>query len=706
MTDARFDYSALVPNRPQPHLRSDIQGLRALAIGLVVLYHLWPNRLPGGFVGVDVFFVISGFLITGHLVKAMGAQPSPRLLVDFYARRIRRLAPAAVLVILFVLVASALLLPPTSLAPTGWSALASTLFSQNWYLASQSVSYLETASQPSALQHFWSLSVEEQFYIVWPLLLIGAALVAQWRRRPVRPVVVTTIIALGALSLAWSLIHTAIDPDVAFFDTTSRAWQFAVGGAIALLPGRFRVPSLLAWVGVACIALATFLFSDSTAFPGTAALLPTFGAGLVIAARSPEDETWSWAFASRFGPVRWLGDVSYSAYLWHWPMIVLLPVALGHALDTRAKAAIIVATLILAGLSQRFVEQPLRNITWLTARRRRSFLAGATAAVVLAVGSIGSVGVSAAATANENAALIAKVTNGDSCYAAAAVGNPDCSNPFGRLDRAHLPESLADKPLAWQDDCIDDITQNTEKLCQLGDPAGTETVLLWGDSHAGAWSSAFDIAGKINHWRVIVAARNKCPSSLVAPDATAWGEKLPDDQQGWCASRNAWVLKTVVPRADRVVLANLWANYVFDDGRGDQAVGYERVVKSSQKLGRDVTVMQHVPLTGRTLEAKVWGPDCLAKQDPASCSNPIASAYPPSTSAVFREMRADGFGPTVRYIADADRFCDDSRCYSAIGGVSVYFDGSHLSNTYSTSLGPWLATKLRSKTPLDQADIG
>ncbi|WP_193750438.1 acyltransferase family protein [Curtobacterium luteum] len=692
--------------RAKPHLRADIQGLRAVAIGLVVLYHLWPNRLPGGFVGVDVFFVISGFLITGHLVRSIGTQPTPRLLVDFYARRIRRLAPAAVLVIVFVLIASVLLLPATSLAPTGWSALASTLFSQNWYLASQSVSYLEAASQPSALQHFWSLSVEEQFYIVWPLVLLAVALVAHRRRVPLIRALGTAVLVLGSLSLVWSLIHTASDPDVAFFDTTARAWQFAFGAVIALLPERVRLPGWLAWGGIACIAVATFAFSDSTPFPGAAALLPTVGAGLVIAARSSEDGVWSWAYASRFGAVRWLGDVSYSAYLWHWPLIVLLPVALGHALGTREKVAIILATLVLAGASQRLVEEPFRRAPWLTARRRRSFVAGATAAAVLVIGSIGSVGVSNAATATENAALIAKVTRGDSCYAAAALGNRECGTAFGKLDRDHLPESLADKPVAWQDDCIDDITENTEKLCSLGDPSGTETVLLWGDSHAGAWSSAFDIAGKINHWKVIVAARNKCPSSLVAPDETAWGEKLPEDQQHWCAARNAWVLKSVVPKSDRVVLADLWANYVFDGGRGNQAKGYERLVESTRAVGRDVTVMQHVPLTGPTLEKKVWGPDCLAKQTPTSCSNPLASAYPASTSAVFRAMRHDGLGADVRYVPVEDRFCDESRCYSAIGGVSVYFDGSHLSNTYSTSLGPWLAKALRGTVTLTSADLG
>ncbi len=684
-------------------MRADIQGLRALAIGLVVLYHLWPNRLTGGFVGVDVFFVMSGFLITGHLVKTLAERPHPRMLLGFYARRIRRLAPAAVVVLAFVLLVTIVVVPPSSWAPTAWSVLASTFFVENWHLAAQSVSYLETASQPSALQHFWSLSVEEQFYIVWPVLLLGVALIA---RKKAARAIPFAILVVGVMSLAWGVVHTRIDPDVAFFDTTARAWQFAVGGLIAFAPrpvGWLR--GILPWLGIALIALAALTFSDTTPFPGLAAVLPTAGAALVIAGRSDEDSTWSWSFVSRFGPVRWLGDISYSAYLWHWPLIVLVPQVIGRDLDLRSKLMILIATLVVGSLSFAFVENPVRRSAALSTGRWRSFAAGATAAAVLAAASFGSVGVASAATAAANAAIVAKVSNGESCYAASAVGSDNCGDPFGVVDKAALPASLADKPVAWQDNCIDDVTENTTKLCNLGDPNGSQTVLLWGDSHAGAWSSAFDIAGKINHWRVIVAARNKCPSSLSAPDATAFGDQLPSDQQSWCGARNNWVLDHVVPRADKVVLANLWANYVFPGGQSQQNSGYEGVVKGVEAVGRDVTVMQHVPLTGPTLEKKVWGPDCLAEKPAKSCANPVEKAYPAATSAVFAGLQADGFGRQVRYVPVYKEFCDDDRCYSAVGGVSVYFDGSHLSHSYSSSLGPWLANALSTAKTLSNSNF-
>lgn len=691
-----------MPSTRQTHVRSDIQGLRALAIGLVVLYHLWPNRLTGGYVGVDVFFVISGFLITSHLLGLIGEQRGPQLLVGFYARRIRRLAPAAVVVTACVLVTTLLVLPATSWAPTAWHVLASTFFVENWHLAAQSVSYLESASQPSPMQHFWSLSVEEQFYIVWPVLLLVAAVLG---RSNSRRAIAVTVGLVAVVSMVWAVTHTALDPDVAFFDTSARAWQFAVGGMLAFLPApRGWLRGVLPWVGVVAVFAAALLFTDGTPFPGIAALVPTLGAALVIGGRGDEESTWSWSFVSRFGPVRWLGDVSYSAYLWHWPLIVLLPQIVGRDLDLRLKLGVLATTLVLAALSFTFIENPFRKSRRLSQRRRRSYLAGVLAAAVLASAALGSVGVAKAASDAADASLIAKVTKGDSCYAAAAISDPDCKDVFGTVDRTQLPAPLADKPLAWQDDCIDDVTQNTEKLCQLGDPNGTTTVLLWGDSHAGAWSSAFDIAGKIQHWRVIVAARNKCPSSLVAPEATSFGEALPKDQQQWCTDRNRWVQDTVVPKADKVVLADLWANYVFPGGADRQDRGYEDVIDAVRDAGRDVSVMQHVPLTGRTLEAKVWGPKCLAQEPAASCSNPLATAYPPSTSAAFRGLVDDGYGERVRYVPVHQQFCDDERCYSGIGGVSVYFDGSHLSHTYSTSLGPWLAGALDRAEPLGDSD--
>jgi peptidoglycan/LPS O-acetylase OafA/YrhL len=667
-----------------------------VAIALVILYHLWPNRLTGGYVGVDVFFVISGFLITGHILKAAERDRPVPMLIGFYARRIRRLAPAAVVVLAFVLVATLLLLPASAWGATGSNVLAASLFSENWYLAAQSVSYLDASATPSALQHFWSLSVEEQFYIVWPLVILAAIAVIARRRVGW---LVAVIAVIGVVSFAWGVVHTRTNPDVAFFDTSARAWQFAVGALVAFLPalGR-RSATWVPWLGLGGIAVAATVFTESTPFPGVAALLPTLGAAAVIAGRAPADEPWSFGFLSSFGPVRWLGDVSYSAYLWHWPLIILVPQVLGVDLGLRSKIAILAATAVLAWLSYRYVETPARTSRLLTKQRRRSFIAGAATLAVLVAGCFGTVSVANAKMQAADDQLLAQVTGGKACVGAAAVDDASCADPWGRIDKADVPAPLSDKPLVWKDDCIDDITENTDKYCTYGDTKASETVLLWGDSHAGAWSSAFDIAGQIDHFKVIVAARNRCPSSMDAPIGTTYGDVIPTQQRAWCDARNDWVLSTLVPRADRVVLADLWANYRFDGSASDQADGYAALIDQVSKRNTPVTMLQHVPLTGQTLQDKVIGPACLAAGRP--CTNDVQHALPASTSLPQRLLVDHGYGDLVRWVPVESQFCHDGRCYSAIGGVSVYFDGSHLSNTFSASLGPWLATALDRTEPL------
>lgn len=678
---------------PQRRFRADIQGLRAIAIGAVVLYHLWPNRVPGGYVGVDVFFVISGYLITGHLLSSIGREQPLAVLLGFYGRRIRRLTPAALVVLAAVLLGTTLLRPMTAWSDTASHVLASSLFVENWHLAAQSVSYLDTSQTHSALQHFWSLSVEEQFYVLWPCLLI----VLTWAVRRRRGAVAIAIGAVGLASLLWGVLETASTPDVAFFDTAGRTWEFCVGAVLATLPfplGR-RAQLVLPWSGLAAIAVSSFLFDASSPFPGTDALLPTLGAAAVLV--GGDASRFSLDRLSRFRVARVLGDISYSTYLWHWPLIILLPEILVTTLSTGLKLTILVATLGLAGATYRWVENPVRRSKFLSRTRLRSFAAGGVALVLVALACITTSHIADADGRANDRALTAAAVSSDPCFAAHALDAPTCAAPWGKIDLKTLPAPLADKPVAWKNDCIDDTTRNTEKVCTLGDTSARRTILLWGDSHAGAWSSAFDVAGRINHVRVLVAARNKCPSSLVAPVSTSFGDHLPVDQQQWCSARNHWVLATLVPRADQVVLADLWANYLFPGA--DPVAGYAGLIGAVRSKGIPITVMQHVPLTGSTLQAKVWGPKCLAEGD-THCWNGQAHALSPQTAAAFQRLQAEGYGPQVGYIATSSRFCHDRRCYFAIGGVSVYFDGSHLSNTYSASLGPWLARELHTTVPL------
>ena len=305
--------------------RPDVEGLRAVAVGLVVLYHAGLSRLSGGFVGVDVFFVISGFLITSLLIREL--ERTGRIsLSRFYARRAKRLLPAAATVLLVTTALTALVLPEIRWRDTGGDIVSAALYVVNWRLAGRSVDYLAEGTAPSPVQHFWSLAVEEQYYLVWPLLLI---LVTWWARRRGRSMGASLSIGLALVaipSLLWSVYQTSYQPASAFFLTTTRMWELAIGGGVAIAATRLaRMPRpaalLLGWIGLAAVAVAGVIFSTSTPWPGYAAALPTLGAAAVIAAGFA---------AGGAGPVMllgtrpflWVGALSYSLYLWHWPLLV------------------------------------------------------------------------------------------------------------------------------------------------------------------------------------------------------------------------------------------------------------------------------------------------------------------------------------------------------------------------------------------------
>ncbi|HET9852406.1 MAG TPA: acyltransferase, partial [Candidatus Limnocylindrales bacterium] len=294
------------PTRPgnvrSDGFRQDIQGLRAVAVLMVFAYHLWPDTVRGGFVGVDVFFVISGFLITAHLLEHPPARG--RDLLEFWGRRIRRLLPAAFVVLAAIAVASRVLAPETRWGQNAGEIIASALYVENWVLALSSVDYLAAAAAPTPVQHYWSLSVEEQFYLVWPILVLAVAWVAS--RSGVRLVLAARLamLAVVAGSLLVSVTATAAEPASAYFITPTRVWELAAGGLIATLPGLGThripgwVPTVAAWVGVLMLLSAGGVISGSTPFPGSAALLPVAGAALVILATAR-----SWA--SPTGILRW-----------------------------------------------------------------------------------------------------------------------------------------------------------------------------------------------------------------------------------------------------------------------------------------------------------------------------------------------------------------------------------------------------------------
>ena len=373
---------SLAPPAAGDGFRPDIEGLRGLAILLVVLFHARLAGIDGGFVGVDVFFVISGFLITGLLIRER--EHDGRLnLTRFYARRVRRLLPAAAIVLTMTMLAVHVLIAPLDRAELQLDGLASALSVGNMRFAAEAGDYFSAVSTPSPFLHFWSLGVEEQFYLVWPALV----LIAGRGRRP-RLTIGLVLAGLALASLVASVVVTDIAANWAFYSLPTRAWQLAVGGLLAVGATQLaRAPGpLLAgvgWAGVAAIGASALLFTEAMAYPGLAAIAPTAGAAALIAAGAARGGP---AMLLTLAPMRWLGRISYSLYLWHWPLLVLAPLAVGAELDTAARLGLVVAAVAISTISWGAIEEPFRRgFPVMNRRPGRTVAVGLASVLLIAV---------------------------------------------------------------------------------------------------------------------------------------------------------------------------------------------------------------------------------------------------------------------------------------------------------------------------------
>lgn len=663
-------------------IRADIQGLRALAVGLVVIYHLRPDRLTGGFIGVDVFFVISGFLITSHLV-GMG-RLNKAAVVRFWGNRIRRLLPASLVVLVVTLMASRLLMPPTRWQDLGVQAMASGLYVQNWALSAQSVDYLAAGNASTPFQHFWSLSLEEQFYLGWPVLLFAVGAISLRyglpRLRLTRLLIVVIIVA----SLTVSVVLTASEPASAYFVTPARIWELAVGGAVAVLPSVSRTPgpaarTALAWVGLAGIVAAGITFDESVAFPGIAAGLPVLGTALVIMAAAGSRLSPARVLGVR--PVQWLGGVSYSVYLWHWPLIVLYPAVFEGPLGAVDTGVIIASTLILAALTKRFVEDPYKaSVNGL--RPFRFALIGIVTVSALAGLLLAEVRVLERA---ESRGLAQAVESKTPCFGGAALAEGPEACPV-QIEAAVVPApNLAanDKPMAYADDCWNGPPFSDRRTCVYG--SGPVQVALVGNSHAGQWLPALQRMSEQLGWTITTYLTSQCNAS----DA-ALAFDSPLKTRG-CLEWGAWAQEqTTGGRYDLVITSqrqSLPLEGATEVTQGELAErGYGSYLQRWSADGTKVLIIRDTPDPGRTLRSV---PDCVAANPGrwSVCSGTRqewASADPLTAVADRLEL------PGVTTVDLTDVICDPVRCNGVTGGVVTYFDASHLTATYATTLTPYL----------------
>jgi len=671
--------------------------LRAVAVLIVVLYHLWPQRLTGGFVGVDVFFVISGFLITAHLLRELtstGTISLPR----FWARRARRLLPASLLVLFVVLLTTIAFLPDSYWRQWIGEIGASAVYVQNWLLAFNAVDYLAAENAASPVQHFWSLSLEEQFYLVWPVLLVLAALASR-KRSPhtKRIVLLSTLGVVGVGSFATSVIWTSAMPASAYFVTPTRVWEFVLGGVLAFVPTLLAsrsaaVRSVVSVAGFAAIAVSAVTFTGDMAFPGYVALLPVLGTVAVIAAGAPVAR---FSPAPLFGlrPVQFLGDVSYSMYLWHWPLIVIVPILHGSPLGTRQKLAILAVSLLLAWLSKVFVEDRFRtSVTVQRTRPRWVIVAAIVSSIALA--SSGSFALGTLDGRNAQAAQATLDGSTGECFGAAAIAEgSDCPEPFantGTMTAAFAKTDtnyVADPAGGWK--CETPRGDSVIRNCELGNTtAPVRTIAMFGDSHAMHYMAALDSIAVQNDWKVVTYFKSACSGT---GDEDVVLLVRPDDQQpcaDWgVASQDSIIQDDAI---DTVVFANVSEAYFQDDGAARiEPARYAAMFERFTAAGKRVAVIRDLPRTANDAD----GPDCLAANpdDQTPCTTDQSLSLHPDAAAAAAQAATD---ESVRLVDLTDKYCLDDVCYARVGGAIVYSDAGHLTNSYARSLAPFIAVAL------------
>ena len=766
------------PAKPSSAFRADIEGLRAVAVGAVLLYHAGVPAVSGGFIGVDVFFVISGALITGLLLKELRSTNQISL-VGFYARRAKRLLPATAVVMASIGVLTVLVMPDIRWPQITKEVVASGFYVVNWYFASRAVDYSAVDASPSPLQHFWTLSFEEQFYLIWPCLLLLVTLRARgrpldprklwWgrhegRRRSRRAEFVSAFrsagsnddgtrshsrsgtedpadvfgapeeppapdsdaakrsdrlqraLVLGLLlvalpSLAWSFYLTNEVPTRAYFVSTTRLWEMALGGALAIFATRLhrvpKVPAVVAaWAGLAAIVASTVVIDFTTPFPGLIALVPTLGATAVIAC-GPAAGRSGPVLLLGLRPMLFIGALSYSLYLWHWPLLIFAEAQFGK-LTVLQRLVVVVLAGVPAWLSYRLVETPIRLSRRLAREPKRALaLGGGCMASIVVV----AVGLHAAAWPPPPPLEVSTAAHAAPQLSAASAmsGTPGSAPGSTVTTVARQPmgaEVLSDNPLGDEAgravDRVDSFTptpgqatkdvpptqgrctvpdSSAEPLaCEFGDLSGKIRIVAVGDSHMSAWVSALEPIARARGWKLTTYLKAACPllntEVVHAKDGrphtgcTEWGEEvsaslLADPPNLLVVSQSRYRLVSTGLFDLQAAFVSTWAPFA--------------------RAGIRVAAIRNTPYPAINI------PECVAAN-----SNLLKCAVPRVDALALSEAVPNAVRqvPGAHLIDLTDAICPGDPCAPVIGGVLVYRDGSHVTGTYIRSLTQRLDRRL------------
>jgi peptidoglycan/LPS O-acetylase OafA/YrhL len=692
--------------RPLPRLRSrpDVQGLRALAVGLVILDHAGVPWLQGGFVGVDVFFVISGFLISSLLLHEATTAGRVRI-GHFYARRARRILPAATLVLVATSTFAALELSVTRVQEIVQDVRWSAFFAANIHFSRLGTDYFEQDRADSPVQHFWSLAVEEQFYVFWPVLLLLVCLLVQ--RRQLRAV--TALVGFAWIaSLAWSIALTSTSSTEAYFSSATRVWELATGALLALagpvLLQLTRGARLVLTVGgLGAIAVAAIRYDASTLFPGWRALLPVLGTAAVLAAGARGALGPARVLTLR--PVRYVGDISYSLYLWHWPVLVLGAEYVGASRSPVETFLLVAGAALLSVLSYHVVENPFRHGGgWALRGKRALALWPVALAMVLATS-----GYAAAYSTNAFEARVAGPTSASPAADQSPDGSPGVSAggkegkprqpPIRTRLSAALEQVDANEPIpfplvnletlerdAWHVafHCYSSWGQGGHPLCPLGDTKAKRTVVVYGDSHAGMWLTALHRIGAQAGYRMIPLVKVGCGPF----DVEQWHRHKPFPD---CPPYRDWALKQIKRIKPDVILLG-YRGLAGVHPPANQSAGEAWSAGVSTSLRRLSALAPRVLVMSDVATLDFQPGDCLTDPDStlASCVGREHSVVHRANRITRRAARPLG----VRFVDTTGLVCLRNRCPVVVDHVVVFRDASHLSVTWMKRIAPDLGRLL------------